>query len=153
MAREIASVGVVGVGTMGAGIAEVLARSGLPVVAVEIDDEGASRGRGHLEHSTERALSGGKLDETERADLLGRIRYTTSLSELADVDLVIEAVPENLEVKTDVFAQLDKITKPDTIFASNTSSLSVTEIGVHTARRGKVVGMHFFNPAPVQKLI
>ena len=153
MAREIASVGVVGLGTMGAGIAEVLARSGLSVVAVEIDDEGVTRGRGHLEHSTERALSGGKLDEAERAQLLGRIRYGTSLSELADVDLVIEAIPESLEVKTGVFAQLDKITKPDTVFASNTSSLSITEIGVHTARPGKVVGMHFFNPAPVQKLI
>jgi len=153
VAREIASVGVVGLGTMGAGIAEVLARSGVPVVAVEIDDEGVSRGRGHLEHSTERALSGGKLDEASRADLLGRIRYTTELAELADVDLVIEAIPESLGVKTDVLAQLDKITKPDTIFASNTSSLSITEIGVHTARPGKVVGMHFFNPAPVQKLI
>jgi 3-hydroxybutyryl-CoA dehydrogenase len=138
---------------MGAGIAEVLARSGFPVVAVEIDDEGVARGRGHLEHSTKRALSRGKLDEAESAALHDRIRYTTSLSELADVDLVIEAIPESLAAKADVFAQLDKITKPDTIFASNTSSLSITEIGVHTARPGKVVGMHFFNPAPVQRLI
>ncbi|MFI9455672.1 3-hydroxyacyl-CoA dehydrogenase family protein [Amycolatopsis sp. NPDC052450] len=153
MAREISSVGVIGLGTMGAGIAEVLARSGVSVVAVEIDDDGVSRGRGHLEHSTERAVSGGKLDADGRDALLGRIRYTTSPAELSDVDLVIEAIPENLEAKSDVFAQLDKITGPDTIFVSNTSSLSITEIGVHTARPGKVVGMHFFNPAPILKLV
>ncbi|WP_409493869.1 3-hydroxyacyl-CoA dehydrogenase family protein [Amycolatopsis sp. cmx-11-12] len=153
MAREISSVGVIGLGTMGAGIAEVLARSGVSVVAVEIDDDGVSRGRGHLEHSTERAVSGGKLDADGRTALLGRIRYTTSLAELSDVDLVIEAIPENLEAKTDVFAALDKITGADTIFVSNTSSLSITEIGVHTARPGKVVGMHFFNPAPILKLV
>ncbi|OOC03587.1 3-hydroxyacyl-CoA dehydrogenase family protein [Amycolatopsis azurea] len=153
MAREISSVGVIGLGTMGAGIAEVLARSGVSVVAVEIDDDGVHRGRGHLEHSTERAVSGGKLDDGGRTELLGRIRYTTSLSELSDVDLVIEAIPENLEAKSDVFAELDKITGPDTIFVSNTSSLSITEIGVHTARPGKVVGMHFFNPAPILKLV
>ncbi|OXM52750.1 3-hydroxyacyl-CoA dehydrogenase family protein [Amycolatopsis alba] len=153
MAREISSAGVIGLGTMGAGIAEVLARSGVSVVAVEIDDDGVSRGRGHLEHSTERAVSGGKLDADGRSELLGRIRYTTSLAELSDVDLVIEAIPENLEAKSDVFAELDKITGPDTIFVSNTSSLSITEIGVHTARPGKVVGMHFFNPAPILKLV
>ncbi|MGY6658764.1 3-hydroxyacyl-CoA dehydrogenase family protein [Amycolatopsis sp. TRM77291] len=153
MAREISSVGVIGLGTMGAGIAEVLARSGVSVVAVEIDDDGVHRGRGHLEHSTERAVTGGKLDAGGRSALLDRIRYTTSLAELSDVDLVIEAIPENLEAKSDVFAQLDKITGPDTIFVSNTSSLSITEIGVHTARPGKVVGMHFFNPAPILKLV
>ncbi|WP_181775857.1 3-hydroxyacyl-CoA dehydrogenase family protein [Amycolatopsis pittospori] len=153
MAREISSVGVIGLGTMGAGIAEVLARSGVSVVAVEIDDDGVTRGRGHLEHSTERAVSGDKLDADGRTALLSRIRYTTSLHELSDVDLVIEAIPENLEAKSDVFSQLDKITGPDTIFVSNTSSLSITEIGVHTARPGKVVGMHFFNPAPILKLV
>ncbi|MFE0024285.1 3-hydroxyacyl-CoA dehydrogenase family protein [Amycolatopsis sp. NPDC059021] len=153
MARDISTVGVIGLGTMGAGIAEVLARSGLDVIAVELDDACVARGRGHLTHSTERALSGGKLDEAARDALLGRIRYTTSLSDLSDVDLVIEAIPENLGAKADVFSQLDKITRPDVVFASNTSSLSITEIGVHTARPGKVVGMHFFNPAPVLKLV
>ncbi|MEV6912189.1 3-hydroxybutyryl-CoA dehydrogenase [Amycolatopsis sp. NPDC051071] len=153
MAREISSVGVIGLGTMGAGIAEVLARSGVSVVAVEIDDEGVARGRGHLEHSTERAVTGDKLDADGRTVLLSRIRYTTSLAELSEVDLVIEAIPENLEAKSDVFTQLDKITGPDTIFVSNTSSLSITEIGVRTARPGKVVGMHFFNPAPILKLV
>ncbi|GAA1972524.1 3-hydroxybutyryl-CoA dehydrogenase [Amycolatopsis minnesotensis] len=153
MAREITRVGVVGLGTMGAGIAEVLARSGLSVTAVEIDDEGVARGRGHLEHSTDRALAKDKLDAKAREELLGRITYTTSLAELADSELVIEAIPEGLAQKAEVFSQLDKITGPETIFASNTSSLSVTEIGVHTARPGKVVGMHFFNPAPVLKLV
>ncbi len=153
MAREISSVGVIGLGTMGAGIAEVLARSGVSVIAVEIDDHGVTRGRGHLEHSTERAVAGGKLDAAGRDAVLGLIRCTTSLQELSDVDLVIEAIPESLEAKADVFAELDKITGPDTIFVSNTSSLSITEIGVHTARPGKVVGMHFFNPAPILKLV
>ncbi|MCR6481852.1 3-hydroxybutyryl-CoA dehydrogenase [Amycolatopsis sp. OK19-0408] len=153
MARDISTVGVVGLGTMGAGIAEVLARSGLDVVTVELDEAGVARGRGHLEHSTERALAGGKLDAPGRDALLGRIRYGTSLSDLSDVDLVIEAIPESLGLKADVFTELDKITRPEVVFASNTSSLSITEIGVHTTRPGKVVGMHFFNPAPVQKLV
>ncbi|WP_410623716.1 3-hydroxyacyl-CoA dehydrogenase family protein [Amycolatopsis sp. cmx-8-4] len=153
MARDISTVGVVGLGTMGAGIAEVLARSGLDVITVELDEAGVARGRGHLEHSTERALSGGKLDEAGREALLGRIRYSTTLSDLSEVDLVVEAIPESLAAKADVFTQLDKVTRPEVVFASNTSSLSITEIGVHTARPGKVVGMHFFNPAPVQKLV
>ncbi|ATY14383.1 3-hydroxybutyryl-CoA dehydrogenase [Amycolatopsis sp. AA4] len=153
MAREISTVGVVGLGTMGAGIAEVLARSGLDVVAVELDEAGVERGLGHLRHSTGRALAGGKLDEAGREALLGRIRATTSLSELSEVDLVIEAIPENLAAKAEVFSRLDQVTRPDVVFASNTSSLSITEIGVHTARPGKVVGMHFFNPAPVLKLV
>ncbi|MEU0533108.1 3-hydroxyacyl-CoA dehydrogenase family protein [Amycolatopsis tolypomycina] len=153
MARDISTVGVVGLGTMGAGIAEVLARSGLDVVTVELDEAGVARGRGHLEHSTERALSGGKLDAPGRSALLDRIRYGTSLSDLSEVDFVIEAIPESFELKADVFAELDKITRPEVVFASNTSSLSITEIGVHTARPGKVVGMHFFNPAPVLKLV
>ncbi len=153
MARDISTVGVVGLGTMGAGIAEVLARSGLDVVTVELDEAGIARGRGHLEHSTERALSGGKLDGPGREALLDRIRYGTSLSDLSEVDLVIEAIPESLELKAEVFAELDKITRPEVVFASNTSSLSITEISVHTARPGKVVGLHFFNPAPVQKLV
>ncbi|MEV6646273.1 3-hydroxybutyryl-CoA dehydrogenase [Amycolatopsis sp. NPDC051371] len=153
MARDISTVGVVGLGTMGAGIAEVLARSGLDVVTVELDETGVARGRGHIEHSTERALSGGKLDPAGRDALLGRIRYSTTLSDLSEVDLVVEAIPESLELKADVLTELDKITRPEVVFASNTSSLSITEIGVHTTRPGKVVGMHFFNPAPVQKLV
>ncbi|MEU3273230.1 3-hydroxybutyryl-CoA dehydrogenase [Saccharomonospora sp. NPDC006951] len=153
MARDFRTIGVVGLGTMGSGIAEVLARSGLSVVAVEIDADGMARGRGHIEHSTARALGKGKLDEEGRAGLLGRIRYSTALPDLAEADLVIEAIPESLELKAELFAELDKITRPDVVLASNTSSLSVTEIGVHTTRPGKVVGMHFFNPAPVLRFI
>ena len=151
--REITTVGIVGVGTMGSGIAEVAARAGLRVITVEVDAAGVARGRGHLEHSTERALAGGKLDAAGRDELLGRISYGTDLSALAEADLVIEAIPENLDAKTALFAELDRICRPEVVLASNTSSLSVTEIGVRTGRPGKVVGLHFFNPTPVLKLV
>jgi 3-hydroxybutyryl-CoA dehydrogenase len=153
MAREISQVGVVGLGTMGAGIAEVLARSGLDVVAVEKDDESLVRGRGHIEHSTARAVRRGKLTAEEEAALVGRIRFGVELADLKDVELVIEAVPERLDLKREIFARLDAICPPDTILATNTSSLSVTAISVATSRPGKVVGMHFFNPAPVMRLV
>jgi 3-hydroxybutyryl-CoA dehydrogenase len=153
VAREFRTIGIVGLGTMGAGIAEVAARTGLRVVAVELDADGVARGRAHLEHSSERAVTGGKLDESARADLLGRISYGTDLSSLADCDLVVEAIPENLANKAAVFTELDRICRPEVILASNTSSLSVTEIGVRTSRPGKVVGLHFFNPAPILKLV
>ncbi|HEV3356656.1 MAG TPA: 3-hydroxybutyryl-CoA dehydrogenase [Pseudonocardiaceae bacterium] len=153
MAREFRTIGIVGLGTMGAGIAEVVARTGLHVVAVELDAESIDRGRGHLEHSTERAVAGGKLDAAGRTELLDRVSYGTDLATLKDCDLVIEAIPENLENKAAVFAELDRICRPEVILASNTSSLSVTEIGVRTSRPGKVVGLHFFNPAPILKLV
>ncbi len=153
MAREFTRVGVVGLGTMGAGIAEVFARTGLPVVAVEVNEQSVARGRGHLESSTARAVERGKLDEAAQAELLARVTYATSLAELAECDLVVEAVPEQLDLKRAVFTELDALCKPDTILATNTSSLSVTEIAVATSRPGKVVGLHFFNPAPVMKLV
>ncbi|HEY7046755.1 MAG TPA: 3-hydroxybutyryl-CoA dehydrogenase [Jatrophihabitantaceae bacterium] len=153
MSREFQQVGVVGLGTMGAGIAEVFARNGLSVVAVEVDDAAVERGRGHLEHSTGRAVARGKLSEADQQVLLGRIDFGTDLNALADVDLVVEAVPEHLELKRQIFTTLDKICQPEAILATNTSSLSVTEIAVATGRPGKVVGMHFFNPAPVMKLV
>ena len=152
-AGDIRTIGVIGLGTMGAGIAEVAARTGLRVITVELDDAGVTRGRTHIERSTERAQAGGKLDADARAELLGRISYGTELAAVAECDLVIEAIPENLEAKAAVFAELDRICRPEVILASNTSSLSVTEIGVRTGRPGKVVGMHFFNPAPVLKLV
>jgi 3-hydroxybutyryl-CoA dehydrogenase len=153
VAREFTKIGVVGFGTMGAGIAEVFARNGLTVVAVDRDETALVRGRGHLEHSTGRAVARGKLAEAEQAELLGRISFDTELKALADVDLVVEAVPEQLDLKRSIFTTLDGIVGPDTILATNTSSLSVTEIAVSTSRPGKVVGMHFFNPAPVMKLV
>jgi 3-hydroxyacyl-CoA dehydrogenase len=153
VAREFRTVGVVGLGTMGAGIVEVFARNGLQVIAVEVDAEAVERGRTHLETSTGRAVGRGKLTEDDAAALMGRITTTTSLSDLADADLVVEAVPESLDLKAQLFAELDKVCRPEVILASNTSSLSVTELAVRTGRPSKVVGMHFFNPAPVQKLV
>jgi 3-hydroxybutyryl-CoA dehydrogenase len=153
VAREFEVVGVVGLGTMGAGIAEVFARNGLRVIGVEEGSTGLSRGRAHLEASTSRALSRGKLTEEAAKALLDRITLTTELADLADVDLVIEAVPERLDLKADLFAAIDKIVRPDVVLASNTSSLSITELSVRTGRPSRVVGMHFFNPAPVQQLV
>lgn len=153
MAREFKQVGVVGLGTMGAGIIEVLARSGLSVIGVDKDETALARGHGHVDGSTGRAVERGKMTAEEQQALLDRISYGTDLSALAEADLVIEAVPEQLDLKRQIFTALDGICKPDTILASNTSSLSVTEIAVATGRPGKVVGMHFFNPAPVMKLV
>ncbi|PRZ43415.1 3-hydroxybutyryl-CoA dehydrogenase [Antricoccus suffuscus] len=153
MAREFAVVGVVGIGTMGAGIAEVMARSGIRVIAYERDEVGLKRGRGHIEHSTGRALARGKVSEDERDKIIGLVNLTTNFDDLAECELVIEAVPERMDIKLDIFQRLDKICPRDTILATNTSSLSVTELGVATGRPSKVVGMHFFNPAPVMKLV
>jgi 3-hydroxybutyryl-CoA dehydrogenase len=153
MARVFSSVGVVGLGTMGAGIVEVFARNGLTVVGVERDDAALDRGREHLEVSTGRAVSRGKMSEEDKQSLLGRVTFTTSMDDLKDVELVVEAVPESLDLKRSIFASLDAVTPPDTILATNTSSLSVTELSVSTNRPSRVVGMHFFNPAPVLKLV
>ncbi|QNG35857.1 3-hydroxyacyl-CoA dehydrogenase family protein [Geodermatophilaceae bacterium NBWT11] len=153
MARELSEVGVVGLGTMGAGIVEVLARAGLQVTAVEIDDAALERGRAHVQQSTDKAVERGKLDLADQAAMLDRVRFSTALTDLADAELVVEAVPERMELKTALFAELDGICPPDTILATNTSSLSVTELSVATGRPSKVVGMHFFNPAPVMKLV
>jgi 3-hydroxybutyryl-CoA dehydrogenase len=153
VAREFRKVGVVGLGTMGAGIAEVLARNGLQVVGVEPTDEALVRGRGHVEHSTGRAVSRGKMTPEEQAALFERIELTTDLERLSDVDLVVEAIPERLDLKTELFARLDKICPPETILATNTSALSVTEIAVATERPSRVLGMHWFNPAPVMALV
>jgi 3-hydroxybutyryl-CoA dehydrogenase len=118
-----------------------------------MDPAGVDRARGHLESSTARAKSRGKLTEDEAAALLDRIQLSTDLNDLAEVDLVIEAVPERLDLKASIFTQVDKIVRPDVVLASNTSSLSITELSVRTGRPGRVVGMHFFNPAPVLKLV
>jgi len=138
---------------MGAGIVEVFARNGLDVVAVEVSPEAAEKGRGVLRHSTDRAVARGKLTEQEQSELHDRVRFTSDLSDLAECDLVVEAVPEHLDLKRDIFAQLDQIVKPEAILATNTSSLSVTEISVATQHPRRVVGMHFFNPAQVQKFV
>jgi 3-hydroxybutyryl-CoA dehydrogenase len=151
--RTFETIGVIGLGTMGAGIAEVFARNGFSVVGVELTDEAVERGRGHLAHSTGRAVSRGKMSEADQAELLGRISFATDLSALAEADFVVEAVVESLDIKKDLFRRLDDIVKPDAILATNTSSLPVTEIATANTRPGRVVGVHFFNPAPVQNLV
>jgi 3-hydroxybutyryl-CoA dehydrogenase len=153
VARDFATIGVVGLGTMGAGIAEVFARNGIDVIGVEATDDALERGRGHVDHSTGRALRRGKLTEAEQQAIYDHISYTTSLDDLAAAQLVIEAIPERLELKKELFSRLDAICPPDTVLATNTSSLSVTEIAVATQRPSKVLGVHFFNPAPVMNLV
>src|SRR6266545_1874253 len=142
MTREFRQLGVVGLGKMGAGIAEVFARNGLSVVAIEADDAALTRGRNHVENSTSRAVARGKLSDNEQRELVARIDFGTDLKLLADADLVVEAVPEHLELKRAIFSQLDGICKPEAILATNTSSLSVTEIAVATGRPGTVVTEH-----------
>ncbi|WP_433263792.1 3-hydroxyacyl-CoA dehydrogenase family protein [Micromonospora vinacea] len=153
MAREFSTVGVVGLGTMGAGIVEVFARNGIDVVAVEISEPALERGRATLKGSTDRAVAKGKLAEADRDALHERVHFAVGLDALHSVDLVIEAVPEHLDLKQRIFAELDRVCRPETILATNTSSLSVTEISVATSRPNQVIGIHFFNPAPVMKLV
>ncbi|MGD8199614.1 3-hydroxyacyl-CoA dehydrogenase family protein [Ornithinimicrobium sp. W1679] len=151
--REITTVGVIGLGTMGAGIVEVFARGGLTVVGVETTQEYADRGRAILRSSTDRAVQKGRLDQDGQARILDRVTITTEMARLADADLVVEAVPEVLDLKHRVFGQLDDIVAEDAVLASNTSSLSITSIAAGTRHPGRVVGLHFFNPAPVLKLV
>src|SRR4051794_8307988 len=151
--RDFSTVGVIGLGTMGAGIAEVFARNGYRVVGVEMNEETLDRGRQHVEHSTGRAVKRGKLTPPEQAELVGRITFTTEMADVKDCGLVVEAVVEQLPVKRAIFSRLDEVVGPDAVLATNTSSLSVTEIGTATSHPGRVVGLHFFNPAPVQNLV
>src|SRR5690606_12763200 len=143
----------VGLGTMGAGIVEVFARNGIDVVAVEVDEAALERGRATLTGSVGRAVARGKLTEEERDALLGRVRFTVGLQSLGDVDLVVEAVPEQMPIKRRIFEELDRVCKPSAILATNTSSLSVTDIAVTTRRPNQVVGMHLCTPAPVMELV
>jgi 3-hydroxybutyryl-CoA dehydrogenase len=153
MSAALNRIGVVGLGTMGAGIAEVLARAGHSVVGVEVNDEALQRGRDNLEKSTGRAVRRGRLSEEDKEAILGRVTLGTSFAGLAACDLVIEAVPERLDLKRRVFEELDEVCRPDAVLATNTSSLSVTEIAAATRRPEQIVGVHFFNPAPVMKLV
>jgi 3-hydroxybutyryl-CoA dehydrogenase len=150
---DIREVAVIGLGTMGAGIAEVFARAGIGVVAIEVDSGALNHGLGILDASLSKAVSRGKLAASEQAVIRARIRPATGFSEAAAVDLAVEAVPERMEIKRQIFAELDRVTSPAAILATNTSSLSVTAIAAATKRPGRVVGMHFFNPAPVMRLV
>ncbi len=150
---EIRRVGVVGLGTMGAGIAQLCIQAGLDTVGREVSRELAERGRSTIDHYLSRGVAKGRMTEEERAQALARLSPTTELGELGGCDLVIEAIVEDLDAKRTLFAELDGILGPDAILATNTSALSVTEIASATAARERVVGMHFFNPAPVLPLV
>jgi 3-hydroxybutyryl-CoA dehydrogenase len=151
--KEIRRVGVVGLGTMGAGIAQVSVQAGFETIGREVSAELCDRGRATIERYLTRGVEKGRLSQDERDAAVGRLTLTTELSDLADCDLVIEAVLEELELKRDVFEELDRLTVPDTILATNTSALSVSEIAQSTQHPERVVGMHFFNPAPVLPLV
>jgi 3-hydroxybutyryl-CoA dehydrogenase len=153
VAREIKTVGVVGLGTMGAGIAQIAALAGNDVVGREVSEELNERARGRIEHFLGRAVEKGKLEAPERDAALARVRTTTEVGELAACDLVIEAIVEDLDAKRELFAELDRVCGPDAILATNTSALSVTEIAQATERPERVIGMHFFNPAPLLPLV
>jgi 3-hydroxybutyryl-CoA dehydrogenase len=150
---EIRSVAVLGCGLMGSGIAEVCARSGYDTIVREVNEQLAERGLASITRSLDRAVERGKLEQAQRDETVARIRTTTTLDELAGVDLVMEAVVEELAVKNEMFGQLDRICGAHTIFASNTSSLTIADMAAATQRPDRVVGMHFFNPVPVMKLV
>ncbi|MBZ9599291.1 3-hydroxybutyryl-CoA dehydrogenase [Streptomyces erythrochromogenes] len=154
MSTAIRRVGVVGGGQMGAGIAEMCARSGLDTVVCEADATTARSARERVAVSLERAVQRGKLDRISAEDALARLVFTGSLDDLADRQLVIEAVTENADIKTATFTALDKIVAdPEAILATNTSSLPVMRLGMATGRADRVVGLHFFNPVPVLPLV
>ena len=144
---------VIGGGTMGLDIAQVFAKKGYDVVVRDISDEIIQKSEARLNKSLDKLVAKGKLDEAGKAAITGKMTFTTDLKLAADADLVVEAAIENLDVKKSIFAELDQICKPETILASNTSSISITAIAAATKRPDKFIGMHFFNPATVMKLV
>ena len=150
---NIEKVGVVGCGLMGSGIAEVAAKAGFDVVVREVNDEFLEAGKGRIKKSLDRAVDKGKMEEADRDAAWDRLHFSTEMAALADRDLVIEALVEEMEAKNELFSALDDLCGPDTIFASNTSSLTITDMAAATNRPDRVVGLHFFNPVPVMKLV
>jgi 3-hydroxybutyryl-CoA dehydrogenase len=150
---EIKTIGVIGAGTMGNGIAQVAAEAGFDVIMRDIEDNFVHRGMSTINKNLGRAVDKGKKSKEEAEEVISRIRGTTNLEDLKNADLVIEAVIENMELKRELYKDLDRICLPDTVIASNTSGLSITEMASVTKRQDKVVGMHFFNPVPVMKLV
>ncbi|WP_332856863.1 3-hydroxybutyryl-CoA dehydrogenase [Clostridium paraputrificum] len=144
---------VLGAGTMGAGIVQAFAQNGFEVIVRDIKDEFVERGIAGINKSLSRLVAKEKMTEEVKEEILSRISGTTDMSLAADCDLVVEAAIENMKIKKEIFAELDSICKPETILASNTSSLSITEVANATKREDKVIGMHFFNPATVMKLV
>jgi len=151
--EDIKTVGVVGAGTMGSGIAQVVASSGRNVVLVDVTDAALSRGIKAIEGSLGRLVKKETISEDESKSIVSRIKTTTKYEDFKDVDLIIEAAFEDMKVKKEIYKKLDESTAPDVVLATNTSSLPIVEIAVGTGRPDKVVGMHFFNPAPVMKLV
>jgi 3-hydroxybutyryl-CoA dehydrogenase len=150
---EIRTVAVLGCGLMGSGIAEVAAKAGYRTKVREINDELAQRGQTSIAKSLGRAVDKGKLDAGARDEILGRISMTTSLEDLSDADIIIEAVTEDIALKNEMFGTLDGVCGEHTIFASNTSSLTIADMAAATNRPHRFVGLHFFNPVPVMKLV
>jgi len=150
---EIKKVFVIGAGQMGGGIAQVSAQAGFDVIVNDINDEFVNKGIAVIEKNLNRNVQKGKMSEDEAKAVLGRIKPSTSLSDAADSDITIEAIVEKMEIKAKVFSELDKITPPHAILASNTSSLPITQIAACTKRPEKVIGMHFMNPVPVMQLV
>jgi 3-hydroxybutyryl-CoA dehydrogenase len=150
---EVRKVGVVGLGTMGAGIAQVCVQANVETIGREVTEELAERARGRVAHYLGRGVESGRLTADERDAALARLTTTTELADLADCDLVIEAVVEELGAKRELFRELEDVVAPDAVLATNTSALSVTDIASATERPERVVGMHFFNPAPVLPLV
>jgi 3-hydroxybutyryl-CoA dehydrogenase len=153
MAAEIRKVGVVGLGAMGAGIAQLCVEAGIDTVGREVSLELAEKGRDRIAGFLTRKVEKGQLDQAARDTAVGRLTLTADLADLADCDLVIEAIVEALEPKQELFRELERVCRADTVLATNTSALSVTEIASATASAGRVVGMHFFNPAPLMPLV
>lgn len=144
---------VIGAGQMGGGIAQVAAQAGYSVILNDIKDEFVNRGLGIIQKNLSRSVEKGRLEAAEKDAILGRITKSVTLQDAAAADLVIEAAVENMEIKAQIFAQLDVICPEHTILSTNTSSLPITEIGAFTKRPDKVIGMHFMNPVPVMKLV
>ena len=149
----IEKVGVLGCGLMGTGIAQVVATAGYPTVVKEVADDFLKKGMGAIERSLSKLAEKGTITPEKRTKALERLKGTTRFDELADCDMVIEAITENLQLKRETYATIDKIVKPGAIFASNTSSLSITEMMTATHRVDRFIGMHFFNPVPLMKLV
>lgn len=146
-------IGILGAGTMGNGIANVIAKNDYQVIMVDIDQENLEKGYKNIQKSLSRSVKKERITEAEKKAILDRIETASELEALAEVDLVIEAVIENLEIKKDIFKKLDQIVKDDAILATNTSALSITEIATVTERKDQVIGIHFFNPVPMMKLV
>ena len=153
MAKEIEKVGVVGLGAMGAGIAQLCVEAGVETIGREVSLELGEGARDRIAHFLTRKVEKGQLDQGARDAAVGRLSLTTDLADFADCDLVIEAIVEDLAPKQELFAELERVCRADAVLATNTSALSVTEIAAATSSPGRVVGMHFFNPAPLMPLV